>query len=67
MAKDGKITLNPAGRDELARIEGIGDECADIIVNYREENDGISIIDELADVPGFGQQAPKHLKEHATV
>ena len=30
-----KVNLNQANRDELTRIVGIGDECADRIIRYR--------------------------------
>jgi DNA uptake protein ComE-like DNA-binding protein len=47
----------------LARIVGIGDECAQRIIRYR-----IRDVEELADeLKGFGDQAMRHLREQATV
>jgi competence protein ComEA len=67
MAED-KVNLNTASREELARIPGIGDECAERIIRYREEHGQIRDIEELAhELKGFGEQAMRHLREHATV
>jgi competence ComEA-like helix-hairpin-helix protein len=33
-----KVNLNEASREELARIVGIGDECAQRIIRYREQH-----------------------------
>jgi DNA uptake protein ComE-like DNA-binding protein len=47
----------------LARIVGIGDECAQRIIRYR-----IRDVEGLADeLKGFGDQAMRHLREQATV
>jgi competence protein ComEA len=64
---DQKVNLNTAGRDELARIVGVGDEYAERIIRYREEHGRIRDVEELADdLKGFGDQAMRHLREHAT-
>ena len=63
----GKVNLNTAGREELTRIEGIGDECAERIIQYRERNGRIGSVEEFTDeMKGFGEQAMRHLREHAT-
>jgi len=63
---EGKVNLNTASREELSRIVGIGDECAGRIIQYRERNGRIGSVDELAEeVKGFGDQAMRHLREHA--
>ena len=63
-----KVNLNEANRDELARIVGIGDECAERIIRYREQHGRIRDVEELADeLKGFGDQAMRHLREQATV
>jgi competence protein ComEA len=67
MAHD-KVNLNTASREELARIPGIGDECAERIIRYREEHGQINDVEELThELEGFGEQAMRHLREHATV
>ena len=63
-----KVNLNQANRDELTRIVGIGDECADRIIRYREQHGRIQSVEELADeLKGFGDQAMRHLRGRATV
>ena len=62
-----RVDLNTAGDEELTRILGIGDECADRISQYRERHGRIESVDELTDeLKGFGDQAMRHLREHAT-
>ncbi len=60
-----KINLNTAGKDELDQIPGIGKNCAEELMRYREEHGGIKSMDELNDIPGFGDKAIQHLRENA--
>ncbi len=63
----GKVDLNTASREELTRIEGIGDDCAERIIQHRERKGRIGSVDELTEeMKGFGEQAMRHLREHAT-
>lgn len=67
MAMQGKVNLNTASRDELARIQGIDGECADRIIQYREKHGKIKSVDELSkELAGFGEQAMRYLREGAT-
>ncbi|MFP3942697.1 MAG: ComEA family DNA-binding protein [Alphaproteobacteria bacterium] len=62
-----KINLNTASREELARIEGVGNECADRIIQYRNQHGRIQNVDELTkELSSFGEQAMRQLKEQAT-
>ena len=64
---EGKVNLNEASREELARIVGIGEGCAQRIIRYREQQGRIRDVEELADeLKGFGDQAMRHLREQAT-
>ena len=64
--QQGKVDLNTADRGELTAIIGIGEECADRIIQYRERHGRIGSVDELSDeLKGFGEQAMRHLREQA--
>ena len=55
-------------REELTPIVGNADDCAERIIRYREQHGRIGDVEELADeLKGFGEQAMRHLREHATV
>lgn len=62
-----KADLNTASADELDRIANIGRECADRIVQEREQRGGFKNIDELDQIEGFGDDAIRNLKQHASV
>ena len=52
----------------MARIVGIGDECAQRIIRYREQHGRIRDVAELADeLEGFGDQTMRQLREQARV
>jgi competence protein ComEA len=64
--QQGKGDLNTADRRELAEIIGIGDECADRIIQYREQHGRIGSVEEpTEELKGFGEQAMRHLREQA--
>ncbi|MEW5728937.1 MAG: helix-hairpin-helix domain-containing protein [Pseudomonadota bacterium] len=62
-----KINLNTASKDELDQITGIGDDCAEQILDYRSKHGKINTIEELGNIPGFGKKAVEHLREQAEV
>jgi len=43
------VNLNKAGREELLRIEGLGDEGAENIIGLREQHGTIHDLEELRD------------------
>ncbi|QRN03413.1 helix-hairpin-helix domain-containing protein [Legionella sp. MW5194] len=52
-----KINLNTAELKTLIHsFKGIGQKRAEAIVKYRESHDGFKSVEELAEVPGLGQQ-----------
>lgn len=67
MAQDGKINLNTASREELAHIPGSSPECADAVIQLREERGGLKSIDEIDEIPGFGREAVRHFQESGYV
>ncbi|MGE5503184.1 MAG: ComEA family DNA-binding protein [Actinomycetota bacterium] len=63
-----KINLNTASKSELDRIQGIGDNCAQAILDYRAKHGGrIDSVEDLADIPGFGDKAMEHLRNQCEV
>ncbi|MGE5546710.1 MAG: ComEA family DNA-binding protein [Solirubrobacterales bacterium] len=62
-----KINLNTATRGELGKIKGIGDQCAQAIIDYRAEHGRFSSVEDLDKIPGFGKKAMEHLRDQATV
>ena len=62
-----KININQASREELAQVPGSSEHCADAVIRYREEHGGIKSIDEIDQIPGFGEAAVSHFREHCTV
>lgn len=56
-AATNKINLNTAELKTLIHsFKGIGEKRAQAIIKYREGHDGFKSVDELAEVPGLGQQ-----------
>ncbi|KTD47323.1 competence protein ComEA [Legionella rubrilucens] len=52
-----KINLNTAELKTLIHsFKGIGEKRAEAIVKYRESHEGFKSVEELAEVPGLGQQ-----------
>jgi competence protein ComEA len=51
---DGPISLGSATAEELDTIEGIGPVTAAAILEYRDQNGGVSSIDDLDQVSGIG-------------
>jgi competence protein ComEA len=53
-ATDGPISLGTATLEQLETIDGIGPVTAQSILDYRDENGGLSSVDELDQVSGIG-------------
>ena len=61
-----KVNLNTASREELGRIKGVGQECAQRIIEERERRGGFKDVSEVEGME-FGPQTIRHLKEQGTV
>ena len=60
---DGPISLGAADQAALETIDGIGPVTAPDIIEFRDENGGISSIDELDEIPGIGPATIESLSD----
>ncbi|MFV0440093.1 MAG: helix-hairpin-helix domain-containing protein [Lachnospirales bacterium] len=61
------VNINLATKDELMRINGIGEVTAQNIISYREEIDRFSDIEEIKNISGIGDKTFDKLKDYITV
>jgi len=59
------IGINSATHEDLTAIDGIGDELAERIINYRTKAGGINSIDELDNIEGIGSKKLESIKRVA--
>jgi competence protein ComEA len=50
-----KLNLNDASVDDLAKVPGIDQRRAEILVQYREEHGDFEDWNDLDNIPGFSQ------------
>ncbi len=50
-----KIPLNSATKEQLMTVSGIGEDFAERIIAYREENGGFTELSQLKNVQGIGE------------
>ncbi|MGN0690793.1 MAG: helix-hairpin-helix domain-containing protein [Oscillospiraceae bacterium] len=56
------IDLNAASANEIAGIDGVTKEAAEMIVSYRNEKGGFSSVEELKNIEGISEQVLKSLE-----
>lgn len=61
------VNINTAGKSSLMSLHGIGDTYAERIIQYRQDNDGFSTIEEIQDVKGIGPATFEDIKPRITV
>jgi competence protein ComEA len=61
-AGDGPISLGTATVEELDTIEGIGPVTAQNIIEYRDQQGGLSSVDELDEISGIGPATMESLR-----
>jgi competence protein ComEA len=61
------VNLNTATVDQLEALNGVGPAKAQAIVEYRKKNGNFKSVDDLNNVPGFGDKTLKKLKPELTV
>ena len=62
----GLININTATKDELQKIDGIGESKASSIIKYRETNGNFKSIEELKNVEGIGDKLYETIKIYIT-
>lgn len=63
----GKISLNSATKEELMTLPGIGESKANLIIEYREKNNGFKTIEDIMEVKGIGQAMYEKIKNYLTL
>ncbi len=62
----GKVDINKATVNELAKLPGIGKKKAEAIVAYRNEKGKFNSVDDLKKIDGIGTKTFEKIKEHLT-
>ncbi len=62
-----QINLNTADKTKLQELTGIGEKKADQIIAYRKEHGDFKKIEDLKEVPGFGDKTFANLKSSICV
>lgn len=63
----GGVDLNRATQEELEGLSGIGPIKARAIINYRSKHGAFKSVEELNNVPGFGEKTVKRLAKEVSV
>lgn len=66
-AKDSKVSLNTASKEQLMTLNGIGEAKAAAIIRYREEHGGFHKIEELKEVEGIKEGVFNKVKDQITI
>ena len=62
----GKISINTATKEELMKLNGIGESKANTIIEYRNANGPFKNIEDLKNVSGIGDVAFEKIKDDIT-
>jgi competence protein ComEA len=65
--RGGKIDLNRASKEELMRLDGIGDQTAERILRHREENGPFRSLEDLDPIPGFNRERIENFQDRFSV
>ena len=66
-ANQAAVNINSASKEDLLKLNGVGDKKADQIINYRQEQGEFKSIDDLKKVQGIGDKIFDSLKDSITV
>ncbi len=64
---DDKININTASKDELMKLNGIGEAKAVAIISYRVSNNGFKKIEDILNVSGISERIYTNIKDQITV
>lgn len=62
-----KVSLNKASKDELMTLTGIGESKALAIIEYRNNNGGFKVLEDIMNVSGIGEAAYNKIKDYITL
>lgn len=62
-----RINLNQASKEDLMKIDGVGDKKADKILAYRQAHGDFKQVEDLKNVAGFGDKTVARLKDRLAV
>ncbi len=62
-----KINLNNATKEDLMKIDGVGEKKAEKILEYRNQHGGFKSPDDLKNISGFGDKTVAKLKDRLAV
>lgn len=63
----GSISLNHGTKDDLIKLPGIGATTADHIIAYRTQRGSFRSLEEIMNIPGFGQKHFDRIKRFLTL
>ena len=61
------VNINKASAEEIAKLHGIGEKTAKLIVEYREKNGGFKKPEDIRKVKGVGKKLFEKIKGNITV
>ena len=64
---DSKVSINSATKEELMKLDGIGEVKAEAIIKYRQENGSFKSVEELKNVSGIGDAVYDKIKDNIIV
>ena len=62
-----RIDLNLATKEDLMKLNGIGETLAERILAYREQHGGFDSVEELLEVSGIGEKRFAAIEPYVTV
>ncbi len=62
-----KVNINNANQTELTTLPGIGENTAQKIIDYREQNGKFNTIEDIKNVSGIGDSKYENIKEYITI
>tara|TARA_B100000965_G_C19425583_1_gene684100 strand:+ start:297 stop:929 length:633 start_codon:yes stop_codon:yes gene_type:complete len=60
---DNKININTASKEELIKLNGIGESISENIIKYRQDNNGFKSIEDIMNVTGIGNSKFEQIKD----
>ena len=62
-----KLNINTASKEELMKLDGIGDTISDRIIDYRDEHGAFSSIEEIKNVKGITETVYKRIEQYIKI